>query len=463
MNTFYRPEWTCGRYDEIHRVAIFYNLIEGMTYFFEDYSADVVGIILSLGKNGCMSITDLSFKSNLSEENLKPFLKELEQLHLLTISCPSKSDIDAYRYSVANKNDRLKKTDVIVGETDGIPMTLNSAEVSYSDKVGGISSLMLELTYNCNEKCIHCYNIGATRNNQEVCHRNLDNALSFDDYKRIIDEFYEKGVYKVCLTGGDPFVSPFFWDIVNYLYKRDIAVDVFTNGVILADRMHQMLKYYPRMISVSLYSDNSKVHDSITRTKGSWSKSMDAIMQLSENGVPSIIKCCIMQPNLKSYRGVSSIGHAYGIPVQFELNVTDSIDGDKCVSKNLRLTPEQLEIVLCDKETPMYVGEDANNYGEIKRQESQDGCSAGHDSFTVTPDGKLIPCCAFHLEFGNLHQHSLKEILDTSQTLKWWYSLKLSAYKECGKKEYCGFCNLCPGNNYSEHGTPLLCSDIAVH
>ena len=30
---YYRPPWTCGRYDVEHRVALFYNLLEGMSYF----------------------------------------------------------------------------------------------------------------------------------------------------------------------------------------------------------------------------------------------------------------------------------------------------------------------------------------------------------------------------------------------------------------------------------------------
>lgn len=41
-NLRYRPIWTCGRYNEKARVAIFYNLIAGMSYYFEDYSAEVI-------------------------------------------------------------------------------------------------------------------------------------------------------------------------------------------------------------------------------------------------------------------------------------------------------------------------------------------------------------------------------------------------------------------------------------
>ena len=31
----YRPEWTCGRFNKEKQVALMYNLIEGMSYFFK--------------------------------------------------------------------------------------------------------------------------------------------------------------------------------------------------------------------------------------------------------------------------------------------------------------------------------------------------------------------------------------------------------------------------------------------
>ena len=60
MCKFFRPEWTCGRYDEKHRVAIYYNLIEGMAYFFEDESASVIGELLKTEKNAICYILNKS-------------------------------------------------------------------------------------------------------------------------------------------------------------------------------------------------------------------------------------------------------------------------------------------------------------------------------------------------------------------------------------------------------------------
>ena len=119
---------------------------------------------------------------------------------------------------------------------------MSCAEEDYQNSLNSdkcIPTAMLELTYNCSERCIHCYNAGATRNDCEISGRNRDEML-IDDYKRLIDELYELGTYKVVLTGGDPFSKPIVWDIIEYLYQKDIAFDIFTNGQSITDKIERL-------------------------------------------------------------------------------------------------------------------------------------------------------------------------------------------------------------------------------
>lgn len=453
MDIYYRPEWTCGRYDENHKVAIFYNLIEGMSYFFEDDSAAVVGAILSARRNGSILLEELSQKAGILPESLEPFLQELTRLGLLSRCIPTAESIREYRTQVSRFR-CLHTQNTVKTTQEKLPMAVSSAEMDYMDKAGGITSVMFELTYNCSEKCIHCYNIGATRNDAEISHRGDLEELSLQAYQRIIDELHEQGLIKVCLSGGDPFSKPFVWDIISYLYKKEIAFDIFTNGQKLVNQVERLASYYPRLVGISLYSGDPAVHDYITRIKGSWEKSMSVICQLSQMAVTTEVKCCIMRPNVKTYYQIADIAKQYGAVAQFEVSVTDSIDGDKCVSKYLRLSPDLLEIVLRDDNIPLYVGKEAPGYGGQPRLMSENACGAGYNTFCITPDGDLIPCCAFHLAFGNLQKETLKEIVQNSEKLKWWNSLTLSQYEECGKHDYCNYCNLCAGNNQSEHGIP---------
>lgn len=452
-SVFYRPEWTCGRYNAEKKVAIYYNLIEGLSYLFEDDSAEIIGEVLKTSRNGLVDGVKIARQTNTAIESIDNFFNDLTQANLLTTASPESEGISRYRKAVSefrrSQSNNIKKTE------DKLPMAVSSAEMDYMEKAGGVAGVMFELTYNCSEQCVHCYNIGATRNDNEISHRGDLDELNLDDYKRIIDQLYDEGLVKACLSGGDPFSKPIAWDIIDYLYQKGIAIDIFTNGQLLETQVERLAGYYPRVVGVSIYSGEAAVHDAITRRAGSWERSMSVVSQLSAFAVPLEIKCCVMRPNVKSYRMVADIAKKYGAVAQFEISISDSIEGDKCASRYLRLTPELLEIVLRDDNIPLYVGEEAPNYGGQEKILSNNACGAGVNTFCITPDGLLIPCCAFHMSFGNLKTQSLSEILHDSEKLKWWQSLSLHDYEECGKLDYCAYCNLCPGNNYSEHGTPL--------
>ena len=81
---YYRPECTCGRYDEVHKAAILYNLIEGISFYYEDITAEVIGCILSIERNHSFDLPWLSRKSDVKVESLAPFVQQLTQYGLLT-------------------------------------------------------------------------------------------------------------------------------------------------------------------------------------------------------------------------------------------------------------------------------------------------------------------------------------------------------------------------------------------
>lgn len=451
--SIFRPEWTCGRYNEGKRVAIMYNLITGFSYFFDEYSAIVIREILKAGKNEDISVSNIESSTGICEESILTFCKVLIQNGLLTDSKPTTEGVKKYRLSVLeSKKANLSWVDKSTKEK--LPMEVSNAEYAYFSAVDDgmtICSCMFELTYRCSEMCIHCYNPGATRNNTEISHRADLHELSLDEYKRIIDDMYDNGLVKVCLSGGDPFSKEFAWELLEYLYNKGIAVDVFTNGQRIVKDVQRLADYYPRLVGVSIYSGFAEDHDAITRIPGSWKKSMGVVNDLYELAVPMNLKCCIMQPNLHSYYMVADIAKKYGAVPQYEINITESNDGDIC-AKQLRLTEEQLQVVLRDNNLALYVGKEAPNYGGVKRDLKRCSCGAGTTGFCMSPNGDLRGCTAFTQIYGNLLEHSVLSILENSSTLKEWRSAVVADYTECGRYDYCDYCNLCAGVNYTEHG-----------
>ena len=458
MKRYFRPAWTCGRYSDRNvslgkkHVALMYNLIEGVSNFFEDYSADVIKHVLAAGRTGEVRVDEVANATGIDQESIDIFFQLLVRNGLLCTHIFTKEEEQEYRNSVRQNNISSRTVPQTVKEK--LPMEMSSAEMEYFDAIEGegvVASVMFELTYNCSEKCVHCYNPGATRNDDEQSHRGDRVELQLDDYKRIIDELNEAGLVKVCLSGGDPFSKPAAWDIIEYLYQKEIAFDIFTNGQRIVDDVDRLASYYPRLIGVSIYSGIAEDHDAITRIKGSWEKSMKVVRRLSELAVPMNLKCCVMQPNLHSYYLVNDIAHSLGAVPQFELNVSDSIEGDIC-ARQLRPTEEQLQVVLRDSNVPLYVGPEAPNYGGQPRRMDVTPCGAGKFSYCITPDGNLQPCCAHPLHFGNLKEKHLNDIVVGNNTLSTWQHTTLSGYEECGRHDYCDYCNLCPGHAQTQYG-----------
>lgn len=166
-----------------------------------------------------------------------------------------------------------------------------------------------------------------------------------------------------------------------------------------------------------------------------------------------------MRPNFKTYLGVSEIAARYGATLQLECCIFDSLDGDVCASRWLRLIPEQMELALSDPNNPLYIGKENVAYCSNKKDLTLPACSAGNQYFCITPEGNLIPCSSFHAKIGNLKEKTLKELIENSAILKKWQELSLGKYEECGTHKYCDFCKLCPGLNFSEHGTVLKAAE----
>ncbi len=452
-NIYYRPEWTVGRYNKEKRVAIMYNLIEGYSHFFEEYSADVIGCILKVGRNGMIKISEIVQSTGIGEESIISFFDILSRVGLVTSKKNTKEEIAIYREKSFLKRIQGNSVEVKSNDSDFFS-NISTAEQKYFQSIESnktIASVMFELTYNCSEKCIHCYNPGATRNDEELSKRGDRVELSINDYKRIIDELCEFGLVHVILTGGDPFSKRDIWDIIDYLYKKELAFDIYTNGQNLFDKVDKLALFYPHLVGISIYSGIAEVHDKITRVNGSWNKSIQLLKELAKYSIITNLKCCIMQPNLHSYYMVKDLAEKYGAEVQYEVNITDSNEGDIC-ARRLRLTEEQLSVVLLDKNISLFVGEGGRGFDIEQRNLDIKGCGAGDYSFCITPEGNLQPCCAFPMVIGNLKNSSINDCIVDNSKLKEWRSSTLKNYVECGSHNYCTCCNLCSGQGYIEHG-----------
>ena len=97
------------------------------------------------------------------------------------------------------------------------------------DKYGrNIDYARISLTDKCNLRCVYCMP------EDKVYENNLiNNNLSFNDYKFIINALAQVGISKIKFTGGEPLLYPHLIDLIKYTYNEcnieDISIS--TNGI----------------------------------------------------------------------------------------------------------------------------------------------------------------------------------------------------------------------------------------
>lgn len=138
-----------------------------------------------------------------------------------------------------------------------------------SDCLSAPSKVYFEITRRCNLKCVYCYN-----NSRSDFRVELDKERIF----QVIDRLYESGTFEVRLTGGEPTLHPDFFEILDYLKKKDFFVSLGSNGVWSEELIQKISKTDIRIIIVSL--DGPEAYHDQMRGKGTFAKVTNTIKKL---------------------------------------------------------------------------------------------------------------------------------------------------------------------------------------
>ena len=135
----------------------------------------------------------------------------------------------------------------------------------------------LKVGFSCNNNCIHCV----------VSDKFSERDLNLQEIKDIINNYisdYE--TIQLTLTGGEITIRNDFADIMAYVQqKKDEGkitfVDMQTNARMLyKDDLARIAAATVDFFLVALHSSHAEIHDSITRSRGSFSQTTAAISNL---------------------------------------------------------------------------------------------------------------------------------------------------------------------------------------
>lgn len=259
-------------------------------------------------------------------------------------------------------------------------------------------TILLDPTTACNLKCTGCWaaEYGKSLN------------LSYDEIDDIINQGKDMGIYFYIYTGGEPLVRK--KDILKIAEKHnDCEFLIFTNSTLIDDDfVDEMLRLKNIVPAISV--EGSEFTTDARRGDGTYSKVLEAMDKLKENGLPFGISCCYTSMNYESIiseefvddmidRGALFAWYFHFMPV------------GKGTGKELLPKPNQREHVYHElrkfrKTKPLFFLDFQNDAEYIG------GCIAGGRNYLhINANGDVEPCVFIHYSDSNIRQKSLLESL----------------------------------------------------
>lgn len=304
-------------------------------------------------------------------------------------------------------------------------------------------SVQLDLTYRCNERCIHCY----------LDHED-HGEMTTAEILGLLDQLAAAGVFFLNVSGGEIFIRPDLFTIIEHARKLQFSVKLKTNGVMIREaKARRIAALGVEAVQISLYSHDAATHDKITKLTGSFKRTVEGARLLRDAGVKVIFANVLMQQNADHYKQVQALAAEMGIRYEVDATITPMMDGDRGIVA-LNMDGGRLAAIMHDT---TLLGDQAERLlaapsGPTPLDEAYETlpCSAGHTACYVSPYGDVFPCVQFPFKVGNVREQAFIDIWKHSPQLNEVRAIRVGDLEGCSSCVHGSSCNRCPGLAYLE-------------
>jgi radical SAM protein with 4Fe4S-binding SPASM domain len=309
-----------------------------------------------------------------------------------------------------------------------------------AQQLGVPLSVQLDLTYRCNERCVHCYLDHDDRG-----------EMTTAEIKSLLQELADAGVFVLTLSGGEIMLRRDFFEILEHARKLTFCIKLKTNAILIGEKEAERIKSWGvESIQVSIYSHRAEIHDAITKVPGSLHRSLSAIHLLKARGLRVIIANVLMAQNRQDYPAVRALAAKLGVDCTLDPTITPKMDGDRSIL-NLNVDHATLKAVFDEEAFVDSVGYSRNPAAKVDDNVLDSlPCSAGHTACYVSPYGDVYPCVQFPLPSGNVRRQRFLDIWRYSHQLNEVRSIRLRDLTNCSQCLHVPNCTRCPGLAYVE-------------
>lgn len=283
---------------------------------------------------------------------------------------------------------------------------------------------VFELTDACNQACRFCYN--HFKGGAEPC---SVAAPDFRMARRTLKRLQrEAKIGSISFSGGEPMLMPRIHDLILKARLGGSNVNLLTNGTLLkAEDINIIRDLGVGVVQIPLLAHRADVHDHITQLPGSWERAMASAKRIAEIDpawltpvfILSRLNVTVIEPTLEMYAAmgckrimlnrfnIGGLGRRYA--AELTLSHAELRDAFRRANDKLGELGMRAHNGVC---TPLCVLA-PSDYPNITFTH----CTTELDSrpLTINYRGDVRFCNHSPRVLGNIHQTTLKEIVEISQ------------------------------------------------
>lgn len=274
-----------------------------------------------------------------------------------------------------------------------------------------VKNLRIAVTNRCNLNCIYCHREGENNPGEE---------MSSERIAEIAKAFYDLGVKKLKLTGGEPLLRKDICEIISMMPKFD-EISLTTNGVLLKDLAFELKESGLDRVNISLDTLNAETFKQITNG-GNLNCVLEGIKSAVEANLTPIKLNMVLLKGLNESEVLNMLEFANSFnrdKVKVILQLIELIPNSK--TKNLYLDPEIFEeefakIAMAVKIRDMHKRKQFfTPFGIVeivKPLDNTDFCMHCN-RIRITSDGKIKLCLMSNetVDISNLNGSELKKAI----------------------------------------------------
>lgn len=277
----------------------------------------------------------------------------------------------------------------------------------------------LDLISRCNLQCVHCIANSTPKTSDK-------DTLTFNQFKKLIDELIELQVFEVYIGGGEPLLRKDALPILAYIADKGINITLTTNGTLVTEEISKKISEIG-VFQIKVSFDGLKKNHDKLRGKGMFEKAVNGIKLLRAYNPRVGMRVTATSSNLEDLEGIVQLAREercncvkiaslkpYGRAKNFPSLLMSKNDKKEFmkIAEGLCVPNGETKVIVSKQDVLL---DSDNFYDGLKYPTSN--CGVGVDFCHIEPCGTVKPCITLNkLKVGNVKNESFSQIWKTMAT-----------------------------------------------